>query len=151
VLISECARWGCFDEHINIMGNSCSLRFASVSSLFVWSFFVIIYHENPDSHMQVVGNGSCFLMFWSYEPNFFQKFSLSKCSILVLKHYIIHSLILLWKYVDKNNCDNIQNTQAFMRVLQNTSYPRTPLWKHCSRTWYISYCHGKLLSPALKI
>jgi hypothetical protein len=44
-----------------MMGDSCSLRSASVFSLFPYFVCVIIYRENPDSQRKGAGNDSSFL------------------------------------------------------------------------------------------
>jgi len=54
MLVAQFDQWGSFDEHAifksGLMGDSCNLRSVSGCTLFMCSVFVILCHENPDSH-----------------------------------------------------------------------------------------------------
>ena len=46
----------------SITDNSYNLRFATASSIFLYSLFVTWYRKNPESQMRVFRNGGSFLM-----------------------------------------------------------------------------------------
>jgi hypothetical protein len=64
VLISQCDGGGSFDENIVVLfvitGDSCILRYASASILFLYLVFVILFCENPDSQRSVFWKGCQF-------------------------------------------------------------------------------------------
>jgi hypothetical protein len=108
------------------MSDSCRIQLVSVMG-----FCHNLWRQcRLGSHRRAVRNSRSFIMF-------FPKHSFWKCNVPVFKYHLTHSLILLQKWVHKNNW-NIQNAQAFIGVSWSPRIPGTQFIKDSLANYGVS-------------